>query len=119
MLTVIICRLSHHLWRIHGIRVKSREGKILKDKTTHNTQTNMDTVGSDSEDEIDICNEEIGSEEISSKEIDNEDNTERERKEEKLAEPMPNMESFSKWLKEKKRYSRKGVKVSIQTLTTY
>eukprot|EP00800_Vazella_pourtalesii_P017082 TRINITY_DN5086_c0_g1_i5.p1 TRINITY_DN5086_c0_g1~~TRINITY_DN5086_c0_g1_i5.p1 ORF type:complete len:199 (+),score=24.00 TRINITY_DN5086_c0_g1_i5:1196-1792(+) len=103
--------LSHHLWRSHGIRVKSREGKILKHKTTHNTQINMDTDGSDSQDEIDICNEEIGC-----KEIGNEDNTERERKKEKLAEPMPNMENFSKWLKEEERYSRKGVKVSIQTL---
>ena len=54
MLTVIICRLSHHLWRSHGIRIKSREGKILKHKTKHNTQMNMDTdKSSDGQDEID------------------------------------------------------------------
>ena len=87
MLTVIICRLSHHLWRSHG---KSREGKTLKHKTTHNTQINMGT------DEIDIGNEEIGSEGIGSEGIGSEDNTERERKKDKLAEPMPNMENFGK-----------------------
>ena len=127
MLTIIICRLSQHLWRSHGIRVKSREGRILKHKTTHNTQINMDTDGSDGQDEIDISNEkigskgigsseEIGSEEIGSEEISNEDNTEKERKKEKLAEPKPNMENFSKWLKEEKKYSRKGVNFTIQTL---
>ena len=85
MITVIICRLSHHLWRSHGIRFKSRVGKILKHKTTHNTQINMDTDGSDGQDEIDVGNEDIGSE----------DNTERERKKEKLAEPMPKIWKIS------------------------
>ena len=53
MLTVMNNRLSHHLWRSHEIRVKSREGKILKQKTTHNIQINFDTDGSDDQNEID------------------------------------------------------------------